>query len=81
MYDVALRPDGQKLYVAAGGKILVSFVTINPSMAISAKLTKLTTLPLYVCLHCKFSWTIPEILFNVILYCVSIALSCIYWCI
>ena len=26
VYDIAVRPDGQKLYVAAGGKILVSFV-------------------------------------------------------
>ena len=24
VYDIAVRPDGQKLYVAAGGKILVS---------------------------------------------------------
>ena len=28
IYDVAVRPDGQKLYVASGGKILVSAVLV-----------------------------------------------------
>lgn len=29
IYDIAVRPDGQRLYVAAGGKILVSFIFVS----------------------------------------------------